>query len=155
MKADNPRPKEDILADLFSFQRIAAENGWSMAALGIAIDMTCLALLAIIISRVPKVVALLDKAGAFFQKKDASAGFEKKEDAPAAPAYDDFSLEGLRKIGSVYKQCAADIGETFNLSSLYDVSRKKGLPHPHLTIKSMREAGLLMPQGDGMFTWNL
>lgn len=125
-----------------------------MALLGIAIDMTCLAVLAIIISRVPKVVALLDKAGALFGKKEEPAGFDRKEDSEE-PVYDDFSREGLSKIGAIYKQCAVDIGDTFNLAALYDISRKKGLPHPHLTIKSMREAGLLLPQGDGKFSWNL
>lgn len=152
--ADNTRPKEDILADLFSFQRIAAENGWSMAALGILIDMTCLALLALIISRVPKVVALLDRASTLFQIEKGPDD-HKPETGEDAPAYDDFSREGLLKIGGIYKECATDIGETFPLSALYDVSQKKGLPHPHLTIKSMREAGLLLPEGDGKFTWNL
>ena len=142
------------MADLFSFQRIAAENGWSMAALGILIDMTCLALLATIISRVPKVVALIDRAGAFFQKEKGPEG-HPPETGKDAPPYDDFSQEGLLKIGGIYKECAADIGETFPLSALYDVSQKKGLPHPHLTIKSMREAGLLLPKGDGKFSWNL
>jgi len=28
------------------------------------------------------------------------------------------------------------------------------LPHPHLSIKYLQEAGVLVPQGDGTFTWD-
>jgi hypothetical protein len=28
------------------------------------------------------------------------------------------------------------------------------LPHPHLSIQRLQEAGILVAQGDGTFTWN-
>jgi hypothetical protein len=28
------------------------------------------------------------------------------------------------------------------------------LPHPHLSIKCLQEADILVAQGDGTFTWN-
>ena len=46
------------------------------------------------------------------------------------------------------------MGTPFELKELYQRAVLFDLPHPHITLKCMREAGILSPQGDGMFRWN-
>lgn len=135
--------------DLFSFHQITSQNGWLMAALGIMIELTGLAVLAVIVSRVPKMVGLIEKGGEIFKKVPgkpvAKPVIESKPDS--------LSEEGIHKIGGVYKDCAKSLGEVFQLSELYRFSEENGLPHPHLTIKSLRESGLLVSEGNGLFKW--
>ncbi len=137
--------------DLFSFHRISIHNGWSMAGLGITIDLAGLAILAFVVSRVPKIVALMEKIGAIFRKKPGKPGAKPVTKSKPAP----LSEEGIQKIAGVYKECAKSLGEVFQLSELYRASEENGLPHPHLTIKALRESGLLVSQGNGLFKWNL
>ena len=136
--------------DLFSFSRITAGNGWAMAALGITIDLTGLAILALIISRVPKLVGLMEKIGSLFKKSPKAPSPKQVVTAKS----DARSAEGVHKIAEIYKDCAKGLGEVFQLAELYRSSEENGLPHPHLTIKSLREAGLLVSQGNGLFKWN-
>ena len=142
------------LLNLFSFDRIAEQNGWAMAALGITIDITCLAVLAIIISRVPFMIAFSERIGGIFRKNSLPSP-EQPASAPQAVPENDFSVEGARRIAAVYKDCALQLGASFQLPDLYRVSREKGLPHPHLTIKTLRETGLLVADNEGRFQWNL
>lgn len=122
-----------------------------MAALGIMIDLTGLTILAVIVSRVPKLVGLMEKIGSLFKKTPGKPG--KK---PAVKSkQDNLSEEGIHKIADVYKECAKTLGEVFQLSELYRSSEENGLPHPHLTIKALRESGLLVPEGNGLFKWHL
>jgi hypothetical protein len=53
----------------------------------------------------------------------------------------------------IYQTISAELGPTFPLTPLYRLSERAQLPHPYLTIRSLREAGLLLPQGDGLFSW--
>ena len=32
--------------------------------------------------------------------------------------------------------------------------RKNDFPHPHITLTAFREAKILIPYGDGVFSWN-
>lgn len=142
------------MSDLFSLQRIAEHNGWAMAGLGITIDIAGLAVLALIIAQVPKLVALLDKVKILLGGKAPGI----PEPAPAAAsqaAAFDFSPDGIKSLAELYKMHADKLGEAFPLAELYQLAVKEGLPHPHLTIKSLREAGLLLPEGDARFAWKL
>ena len=60
-------------------------------------------------------------------------------------AYDDF----IRTTEKRHTEVVQDI-----LKDLYQRATQFDLPHPHITIKCLREAGILSPQGDGMFRWN-
>lgn len=135
--------------DLFSFSRITAQNGWAMAALGIMIDLTGLTILSIVVSKVPGMVGVMEKIGSIFKK---TPGAPRRKPVIETKS-DDLSDEGIHKIAGVYKECAASLGEIFQLSELYRSSEESGLPHPHLTIKALREAGLLVPEGNGLFKW--
>ena len=141
------------MADLFSLERIAAQNGWAMAGLGITIDLMCLSLLALIISQMPSLVSAIEKIQAIF-KKDG-AGSEQKQDADKRLKPEDLSPAGLPEIAGRYQQDTHSLGEIFLLADLYKLLEKKKQPPPHLTIKSLRTAGLLLPEGEGRFAWNV
>jgi hypothetical protein len=120
-----------------------------MAALGITIDLAGLTLLSIVVSRVPTLVALIERIGSFFKKTPG----EPRRKPIIESKQDGLSEEGINKIAAVYKDCAKSLGDIFQLSELYRSSEESGLPHPHLTIKALREAGLLVPEGNGRFKW--
>lgn len=129
----------------FDFSLISANNGWIMAVTGAIIVMSGLSLLSLIISQLHKVVG-------FFEKKDAPA--IKAPPAPARPSAADADLiNDLEAAARLYKAVSTDLGATFPLSKLYGVIQRDQLPHPHLTIRSLREAGFLVPEADGKFTW--
>ncbi len=140
------------MADLFSLQRIAAENGWSMAALGIIIDLTGLAVLSLIVSRVPKFVGFIEKTSALLKKESEKKPTKKHGEAPA---HDFLSERDVHKTARIYREYTAGLEEPFQLSALYRACEKKGLPHPHLTIKALREENLLVSEGNGLFRWNV
>lgn len=129
----------------FDLSLISANNGWAMAATGAIIVMIGLSLLSLIISQ-------LHKGVAFFEKKPA-----KTAPAPATPAKhpaaDIDLVNDLEAAARVYKAVSSDLGITFSLPKLYDLVQRDQLPHPHLTIRALREAGFLVPEGDGKFTW--
>lgn len=155
------------MADLFSLQRIAEQNGWAMAGLGITIDIAGLAVLAIIIAQVPRFVALMEKVfglfGTIIDKIKVLLGGKPQavavpEQAPATTSQTvvfDLSPSGITKLAELYKKHTDKLGEAFPLTELYQIAAKEGLPHPHLTIKSLREAGLLAPEGEARFAWKL
>jgi hypothetical protein len=129
---------------LFSFQNIAANNGWAMALAGALIVMTGLTVLSFIISQLHRLVALLEK-------KESAAAVTVAPDPGGAPEKFPESLEAQAVL---YEPLIQQLPETFGLNDLYALTRKNDFPHPHLTIRAFREAGLLVSQGEGQFSWN-
>ena len=85
------------------------------------------------------------------QRQNGSQTGQVKESQQFALAQP--SAEDIMDTATLYKPLVEQLGPSFQLSELYAVSSKHGLPHPHLTIKSFREAGILVPQGGGVFSW--
>ncbi len=54
---------------------------------------------------------------------------------------------------NLYKALSADLGDPFDLAQLYRLAQKDKLPHPHLTLRTLRESGVLVASGDGKFSW--
>ena len=125
---------------MIGLQAISAHNGWAMAITGAIIVMCGLSALAFIISQLHKVIGL-------FEKKKAAALH------PAQPPAEIDILNDLAAAARLYQPMTADLGEKFPLSQLYSIFEKESLPHPHLTINAMREAGYLQPAGEGLFSW--
>jgi hypothetical protein len=137
---------------LFGFEAITAHNGWAMALAGALIVMFGLAVLSFIISQLHRIVDLLEYRKRNHEQTQNGAqtgqvGDSQKFVVPQRPA------EDIMETATLYKKLVEQLGPSFQLSDLYAVSNKHGLPHPHLTIKSLREAGILVPQEDGVFSW--
>ena len=99
-----------------------------------------LTVLSIIISQLHRLVEML----------------EEKEIAPKAASPDKVPEKfpiSLDQVAALYEPLVKQLPESFGLESLYGLSREKDYPHPHLTIRSFREAGILIAQGEGKYSW--
>lgn len=124
---------------------IAASNGWSQAFLGISIVMTGLVVLALAIGQIHKLVALWERR--------QSAQESDSQDS-AATALADQCPTDLAAMLTLYRMLTESHGTSFPLKELYSLAAANDLPHPHITIRCLREDGHLIPLGDGLFTWN-
>jgi len=124
-----------------------------MAVLGISIVFSGLVFLSLAISQLKKIIDLLEKKGKGPEQKDAPA------DDTLIPPEDFLSPEvfpeDIHETALLYKPLFEKLGDTFQLSELYRLSQAGEYPHPHLTIKTLRQAQILIPVGDGNFTWSL
>lgn len=128
---------------------INAHNGWAMALAGATIVMIGLAVLSFIISQLHKIVAMVEKKAE--SPKNATP---QKAVAEAPPAEEESDLlADLAATARIYRPLTAGLGDTFMLTKLYHILAQENLPHPHLTIRALREAGYLAPAGEGTFAW--
>ena len=125
---------------MFSIQNIAANNGWAMALAGALIVMTGLTVLSFIISQLHRMVG-------FMEKKEKAAETEPV----GIPAQFPESVEAQ---AILYEPLIKQLPEPFALSALYSLTRDNDFPHPHLSIRAFREAGILVSKGEGLFSWN-
>ena len=128
---------------------ISANNGWAMALAGACIVMSGLAILSFVISQLHKMIAI-------FEKKEKQADASEKEPAhhqTELPTAEFDILNDLPTAARIYKSLTNDLGDSFSLPTLHRIFVKENLPHPHLTISALRDAGFLVPAGDGNFSW--
>ncbi|MCP3952207.1 MAG: OadG family protein [Desulfobacterales bacterium] len=125
---------------MFSFELISANNGWAMALAGALIVMTGLTVLSFIISQLHRLVELIEKKEAVPEDTGADRLPEKFPD-------------NLDKVAALYEPLAQQLPASFGLEALYALTQENNYPHPHLTIRSFRESGILIAQGEGQFSW--
>lgn len=128
---------------------ITANNGWAMAYTGAGIVMTGLSILAFIIYQLPKIVGLLEKNKT---PDTASLDTEVKADLKIKPP--EVSLTDIEQTAAAYEPLIEQLGQPFYLKDLYVLAAKHKFPHPHLTIKTFREKGKIVSDGEGMFFWD-
>jgi hypothetical protein len=119
-----------------------------MALAGALIVMSGLAVLSFVISQLHKVAALLE--GGLKKRPAKEQAVEPLPQEPVAPQPPVFDLDGAK---ADLKLLAADLGETFELAELYTAANRGKLPHVHLSIRSLRESGVIVPAGEGRFAW--
>lgn len=127
---------------------ITANNGWWMALTGACIVMTGLATLSFIISQLHKFIEMLEK------KKEPA----EKDQSEEVPATDLTAAEGdilndMAAAARIYKPLTANLGEKFSLAELYKAFDKENLPHPHITVRELRNDGYISSAGEGLFKW--
>jgi Na+-transporting methylmalonyl-CoA/oxaloacetate decarboxylase gamma subunit len=131
---------------LIGIENISANNGWAMAVIGITIVFLGLVVLAFVISQIHKILAFWEKRQ---QKSEKVVAPEQK---PQEPVPDLYPLDA-KSLADTYRPLVEQLGKTFNLSQLFEITKINDLPHPHLSINCLREADMLIPQGDGTFSW--
>lgn len=131
---------------MYGLDAINAHNGWAQAFAGACIVLTGLSVLAFIISLFPRFVGLFEK------EEKASAPVTTPEPAQKPPAETDMPME-TDAAAKVYGPLITSLGEEFQLQALHALFREQNLPHPHITIRNFREAGLLTPTETGAFLW--
>ncbi len=140
---------------MYGLGAITANNGWVMSVTGALIVFSGLAVLSFVISQLHKVLNLWENRVYYYQKLNnnkrqtdkAESTQEKTPSQPVSPQDMDDNIVN-------YMPLLEELGESFQLSELYVLSQKKGLGHPHLSITYLRQANILISQGDGVFTWN-
>lgn len=124
-----------------------------MAAVGATIVFLGLVVLSFVISQIHKVLRLWEEREKYLDrfKKKAPAVAEEEFDQPI---YKERRLPTVDELANTYRPLVEKLDEPFSLSQLFEIANKIGLPHPHLSIQRLRDADILVAQGDGTFIWN-
>lgn len=130
---------------MFGLEAISHHNGWAIAGTGACIVFAGLSTLSLIISQLHKLVALLDRPPKVIVEVMA-------EDEPQAPPAPDCPMD-LDLTVARYQLLIDELEPEFDLADLYVLARKYHLPHPHLSIRCLLDAGKLQPLGDGIFRY--
>ena len=137
---------------MFGIENITNNNGWAMAAVGATIVFSGLVVLSFVISQIHKILKLWDEREKFierFKKAVPASDAEKVE----ASVYSERHLPSVDELAGIYQPLVEQLEEPFKLSQLFEIANKNDMPHPHLSIQRLQEAGLLAAEGDGTFSW--
>ena len=127
---------------MYGIAAITAQNGWAMALAGALIVMFGLTALALVISQLKKLADFIEHR---------SSGPSLSEDAtPTDKQLPSFDIDEIKVR---YQLLAQQLGDSFELTRLYHLASDSGFPHVHLSIRSLRETGSLVPLGSGLFAW--
>jgi hypothetical protein len=153
VKPENVSTHNEGGFNLYGLEAITAHNGWSMAIVGASIDFTGLVILAIIISQLHKFLAFWENKGKTTPQENAPGKSATVKEGGKLSIPDIFPQD-VHEVAGIYNSLIEQLGDTFQLSELYRLAQENNYPHPHLTITSFRQAGILTPIEDGIFTWN-
>jgi hypothetical protein len=138
---------------LYGIEAISYYNGWSMAIAGALIVFAGLVLLSTTIYIFPKILMLWEKRQNEFELNHDIPIEDDLEEKLELSLPKQFPSD-INEIANLYKPLIEEIGETFYLSDLYKIAKKYEFPHPHITFASFRDYEILIPHGEGVFTWN-
>ena len=134
---------------MYGLEAIQAHNGWAMAITGAVIVLVGLSVLSLIISQLHRIIAMIDNRSDRKSKKlKARSEATVPESKPELPP-----LSNLNETMNRFKPLTKEIGDPFDLAALFRIFKLHNDPHPHLTIRSLREQGYLIPAGEGLFAW--
>lgn len=133
---------------------IAANNGWAMFVVGYITVLVALAVLAGLISLMPKIIAIQEALNPF--GRDAKSGHASKAAAKAETAPPQATLPELNAmaIAAEYGPFIGRLESPFELQKVYAIARENDLEHPHLSIRTLLETGKLSQESSGLFKWN-
>jgi len=134
---------------VYSIDNITAANGWAIAAVGAVIVFLGLVVLSFAIAQIHKVLDFWEARKAKNKTQATSADDRKAE----KPAHKEQHMPKVDELVSTYKPLVEQLDEPFELTRLFEIAKKNDLPHPHLSINSLREANILVAQEDGTFIW--
>ena len=133
---------------MYGLDAISAANGWAMAIAGALIVMTGLSVLSFVISQLHKIAGLLEKG---LDKKSTDQEKTTAElPKPPPVQHPVFDIDEARE---ALVPLAAELGEEFELKLLYEIAEANDLPHVHLSIRNLRESGVIIPSGEGLYRW--
>ncbi len=121
-----------------------------MAATGAAIVVIGLAILALIISQLHKILG-------FFEKEEKAGPVMDESASDPSPAVEIGSVDPLIDLAATarqYRLLTAQLGETFGLAQLYIALETANAPHPHITVRELKASGFIVPADKGQFSWH-
>jgi hypothetical protein len=137
---------------LYSIDNITAANGWAIAAVGATIVFVGLVVLSFAIAQIHKILQFWEDRGTHFVRFRAQTPSTEAQ-KPDTPAYKEQHLPNAGELAATYGPLVAALEETFDLAQLFVIAKENDLPHPHLSINNLREAGILVAREDGTFSW--
>ena len=137
---------------MYSIENITAANGWAMAAVGASIVFLGLVVLSFVISQIHKILQFWEERSTRWGRAKKQAPLAEAAE-PEAPAYKEKHLPEVSELADTYGPLIRKMGESFELTQVFEIAKENDLPHPHLSINRLREAGILVAQEDGTFTW--
>jgi len=141
------------LEGLKGFEAISYYNGLAMAIVGASIVFMGLVVLSTAISQIHKLLMLWDDRRVYILRLKQSRVNVFNNRKVARPQEINY-LKDIGKTIELYTPLIDQLGKSFQLADLYVLAEQHNLPHPHLTITRFRDKNILIPQGDGTFTWN-
>ena len=124
-----------------------------MAITGALIVFAGLVVLSTTIYIFPKILMLWEKRQIEFEKNHKMQMEDKLKEQRTLSLPKQFPSD-INEIANLYKPLIEELGETFNLTDLYEIAKKYDFPHPHITFAAFRDSEILIPHGEGVFTWN-
>ncbi len=131
------------------FEAITHHNGWAMAIVGATIVLSGLTILSLIISQLHKLVGLIEK------KQPPPTATPPDPEEETNNSLTDGCPASIEATVDLYRPLIEELDEQFLLIDLYSLADRYHLPHPHLSIRCLRDAGKIVAQGDGVFVWNV
>ena len=123
-----------------------------MAFVGATIVFLGLVVLSFVISQIHKILNLWDKRDDLFARPSGKQRTGEAQSG-ASPVYREHRLPNVDELVIIYRPLIERLKQPFDLVQLYEISNLMDLPHPNLSINRLREANILIAQGDGKFIW--
>ena len=139
---------------MYGLHAISTHNGWAMAIVGVLIVFSGLVVLSTAISQIHKIMLFFGNKYAGFRNNHKNK-FQENDDFEEKPDLElpkEFPSD-LNEIAHLYNPLIEKIGDTFYLADLYKIAKENNFPHPHITFTAFRDAKILVPYGDGVFSW--
>ena len=138
---------------MYGLEAINAANGWAMAAVGAIIVFSGLVVLSFVISQLNKILSFWENLISNFKKNHKAKQADELQDEDNSVVPHRIPSD-IKEAARYYSHLIEDLDQPFELTRLYEISQQKGFPHPHITISNFRQANILVPAGDGLFTWS-
>lgn len=138
---------------MYGFHAISTHNGWAMSIAGALIVFSGLVVLSAAISQIHKILQFFENKYARFRNNNQIQENDEPEEQPDSDLPKEFPSD-LNEIALLYSPLIEEIGDTFYLSDLYKIAKENNFPHPHITFTAFRDAKILIPHGEGVFSWN-
>ena len=138
---------------MYGLEAINAANGWAMAYTGAIIVFLGLVVLSFVISQLKTVLDFWDNFISNFKQNHQSEQTDEMEDEDTSVVPHHVPSD-IKEAAGYYSPLIEALDQPFELTRLYEISQQKNFPHPHITISNFRQANILVPAGDGLFTWS-
>ena len=136
---------------MFGIKAISAQNGWQYAFLGVCIVFSGLILLSFALSQLHKLLNLWDNRSSIGEQLKARWKKEAPSEEPVAtqPKLSSDLMESKLH----FQMLVERIGDPFALPRLLRLAKKSGLLRPHANLNELLQAGIILPDKDGYYTW--
>jgi hypothetical protein len=131
---------------MYGLAAIQQANGWAQAGAGACIVITGLAMLAFLISLVPRLAG-------FFEEKPRPMVEPIETPAAAKLVVPERLPDDINAAAAIIAELTEELGDSFSLMDLHCKCKDIGLHNPHMSINRFRDAGILISLGEGRFSW--